>query len=379
MSIEKIQPLVEAESLVEAELQPEKLTMDFLTIYNIQRAGVFRLELDAPAGFDVRQVRGRAAAGANEVQVDSYHLEGKEKTRLVVNLARKALGRVGLAAELTKDLKEADLTAPTGKAAQVSLPLPQVAKETVQHASGRLIVHAPESLQVNPGKVEGLRSISFPEALANFESARQGKVSDARPVLAFAYTQEPTALVLQAERRKPQITVGQLLTAHIEEGAVKSRDSLLCDIRYSGVKSLRLDVPADLAGQIQVTTAGIRKQVIEPAPANLAKGYVAWSLAGERDILGERRIDLSWETKLEHLGIGNGVPLAIPKLRPMDVDQAWGQIVLAKAETIDLRNEADTPQSPRPIDPQHDLMAGASVPDAAQPRSSSTTTTGLSI
>ncbi len=364
LSVEKIQPRINVESIVEAELQPERLSLDLLAIYDIERAGVFQLELDVPTGFDVRQVRGRAAAGAGEVQVDAHHLEGKEKTRLVVNLARKAIGKVGLAVELSKELKEADLLAPTGKAAQVPLPIPQIAKESVERAAGRLVIHAPESLEVNPGKPEGLRSISFKEALEGLGSARQGKTSDARPVLAYAYAQEPTMLVLQVERRKPQVSVGQLLEARVEEGTVKCRDMLAYDIRYSGVKTLRLDVPADLAGKIQITTPGIRKQAVEPAPADLTKGYVAWNLAAERDLFGERKIEFSWQTPLGHLATGARVPLSIPKLRPMNVDRAWGQIVLAKAETIDLRDEED-PQSPRPIDPQHDLMPGAALADAA--------------
>jgi hypothetical protein len=139
---------------------------------------------------------------------------------------------------------------------------------------------------------------------------------------------------------------------------------LAYDIRYSGVKAVRLDVPADLAGKIQITTPGIRKQAIEPAPADLTKGYVAWSLAAERDLFGERKIEFSWQTPLGRLATGARVPLSIPKLRPMNVDRAWGQIVLAKAETIDLRDEED-PQSPRPIDPQHDLMPGSALADAA--------------
>jgi hypothetical protein len=366
LSVEKVQPRVLVDSLVEAELRPERLTIDLLAIYTIERAGVFRLELDVPAGFDVRQVRGRAAAGAAEVLVDSHHLEGKEKTRLVVNLAGKAFGRVALAVQLQRELKEPDLLTPTGKAAQVALAIPTVVRESVERATGRLVVYAPESLRVNPAKVEGLRSISVQEAMAGMQSSREGAPSDARPVLAFAYAQEPTTLSLAAERRKPQVTIRQLLVAKVEEGVVQYKATFFYNILYSGVKSIRIDLPEKLAAQVRNQTPAIREKTIDPPPAGLAKGYVAWSLTGQTELLGDGKIELVWQTNIPKLDVGGSVPLEVPRLKPMDVDRAWGQIVLVKAETIDVQDDPSKQEGLRPIDPQHDLMSGAGVSNAAR-------------
>ena len=44
----------------------------------------------------------------------------------------------------------------------------------------------------------------------------------------------------------------------------------------------------------------------------------------------------------------------MPRLVPQGVDRAWGQIVLAKAETLDVQ-AAGEPKGLRPIDPQHDI------------------------
>lgn len=365
LNVEKVQPRVLVDSLVEAELQPERLTVDLLAVYTIERAGVFRLELDVPAGFEVRQVRGKAAAGAGEVAVDSHHLEGKDKTRLVVNLTRKAFGRVALAVQLQRDLKEPDLLTPTGKAVQVALPVPKVATEGVERATGRLMVYAPESLRVNPGKIEGLRSISLQEALEGMQSSRQGRSSDARPVLAFAFTQEPTTCLLAAERRKPQVTIRQFLVARVEEGVVQYRATFFYNVLYSGVKSLRIDVPEKIAGQLRNLTPAIRDKTLDPQPADVAKGYVAWSFTGQTELLGNGQIELAWQTNIPKLDVGGSVALEVPRLKPMGVDRAWGQIVLVKAETIDVQDDPKSEQGLRPIDPQHDLMPGAGVSNAA--------------
>ena len=158
----------------------------------------------------------------------------------------------------------------------------------------------------------------------------------ARPVSSFVYTKSPVELSLLVERRKPYVSVGQLLVAKVDPGVVKYEATFFYDIRYSGVKNLRIDVPADLAADIRNNTHGITEKTLDPAPADLAKGNVAWSFASEGELIGPVAIHLSWERRLENLEVGKSVELAMPHLRPRGADRAWGQIVLVKAETIDL-------------------------------------------
>jgi hypothetical protein len=250
----------------------------------------------------------------------------------------------------------------------MGLVIPRVAPGTVERETGRLVVYAPESLTVNPSASDGLRSITYNEAVQDMRSTQKGGAE--RPVLAFAYTQEPVTFALAAERRKPYVTARQLLVGRIDSGVVKYEATLFYEVLYSGVKNLRLDVPKDLAAEIRIVTAGVRRQVIDDPQGlkDLAEGYEAWSLAGETEFLGQVQVRLAWERKIEKLDIGKSVTLAIPRLIPRGADRAWGQIVLAKAETIDVQEstEAGKVTGLRPIDPQNDLMPGASVPGAAR-------------
>jgi len=365
--IEKVQPRILADSLVEAYLEPNKLSLDMTTIYTIQKAGIFRLEIDVPEGYELRQVSGRQIGDARPVRVLTRHLEGEKKTRLVVNLAEKALGKVALVVQLEKQLDQPDLLTPTGKTVDIPLGIPTVVAETVERAAGRLLVYSPESLQVNPGELEGLRAVSFQAAVETVPVNRGRKPAGVRPVLAFAYTQEPTKLALATERRKPRVNVRQLLTARIEDGVVKYNAKLFYNVLYSGIESLRVDVPQQVADLIQNETPAIRKKVITPAPEDLAEGCVAWSFAGESELLGSGTIVLSWEDdkELKELEVGKSVTLEIPRLSPRGIDRAWGQIVLAKVETVDVQPEGE-PTALRQIDPKVDLMPGATVPDAAR-------------
>lgn len=363
LQVSKVQPRVTVESLVEATVEPEQLTLDVLALYTIERAGVFRLEFDVPTGYEIRKVAGLAFADAQPVVVDAHHLDGPDKSRLIVNLANKAFGRVALSLSMQRRLTEADLLSPTGRSVNLPLTIPRPAPATVERASGRLVINAVESLRVNPGELKGVRNVSFKEAFEGLTSIREK--SAAKPVLAFTYAQEAVAVNLVAERRKPQVTVRQLLLAQIEPGVIKYSATFTYDILYSGVPSVRIDLPADVASEIRNNTPEIREKPIDPPPEDVAPGKVAWSFAGETELAGTVQIRLGWEKKLDELAVGKTVEFALPQLEPVSVDRAWGQIVWTKAETLDVR-ETGEPKGLRPIDPQHDLQAGAAVSGAAR-------------
>jgi hypothetical protein len=351
LSVEEVGPRITVDSLVEARLEPERLSLDLTAYYTIERAGVFKLELEVPEGFELRSVVGGGGA-----EVESFHTEGEKKSHLVVNLARKAMGNVFLLVRLQRDLHDANLLTPTGKSSEIDLPLPRPSKPAIEYASGRLVIYSPESLRPNPVKADGLRPVSSEEARAGFAVATAAGNPAIRPVLAYKFTQDPVTLRLAVERRKPQIEIRQLLVARIDEGVIKYQATFFYSIRYSGVKSLRIDIPADVVPLLRNTTVGIREKTIDPPPADLEKNMVAWNLFGESELLGDCQINLVWESKLDKGDIGKPikVPRLIPRLGPED--RAWGQIVLAKAETLDFQADEGL-KGLRPIDPQRDLAS----------------------
>jgi hypothetical protein len=380
ISIEKLLPLVEVEELVETYIEPNQITTNLLAVLNIQRAGIFQATLDVPDGYEIRTVQGREAAGAAAVAVDSHRLEEVEitpdptmpmnkvkvKTKLVVSFARKAMGKVGLWVELSKRQEDANLLAPTGKASTLALPLPRVNPSTVARTAGRMIIHAPESLRITPSDLVGLRTISVSEAVQNLPSCRDGRFPQLAQLAAFAYTQESAKLTAQAERRKPYIEARQLLAVNVESGVIKYDARFFFDIKFSGVKTLRIDVPQALAGKFKnLTTATMHEQQLAPQPADVPAGYVAYSFAGDGELSSSKAIHLSWESPQKDLPVGKPVAIELAHLRPHGVDRAWGQIAASKAETIEISVDGEF-QGLRPIDPQRDLMPGADASGAAR-------------
>ena len=71
------------------------------------------------------------------------------------------------------------------------------------------------------------------------------------------------AALSDAERRRPQVTVRQLLVARVEDGVTRYELSLFYEVLYSGIKSLRIDVPEATAAMLRNKTKTIRDQVID--------------------------------------------------------------------------------------------------------------------
>jgi len=364
LNVGKVQPRVLTDALSAVHLTPEEIVTDFLAVYDIQKTGVFRLDVRVPAGFEVRDVRG-LSHGKNftAAAIATRHVGEAQDGMLpvTISLSRKALGKVGLLVSLRRRLQASDLLTPTGKSVEIAVPLARTGPAAIEREKGRVIVYAPESLRVNPGQISGLRPVAFAEAEQGFPPVRR---ANERPVLSFGHAGDAVSLSVAAERRAPHITARQLLVGRIESGTVKYECTLTYDVLYSGVKSLRIDIPATLADKIRLTTGDMRRTVVAD-PDGLEPGCVAWCIEGETELMGRRVIHLRWEDKIPTLDIGKPVQFSVPRLVPRDVDRAWGQIVLTKAETIDV-SPGDDRSGLRPIDPRHDLMPGAKVKDAAR-------------
>ena len=361
LRVGKIEPRITVDAFADMRLEPQEIVSELQAIYTIEKAGVFGLEFELPQGYALRSVRGFSAADVEPAAVESSQVSADNKTRLTVNLSRRAFGRVGCTVTVHRSLDEPDLLIPTGKTVDVAVAVPRAVGRFLERTAGRFILRTPESLRVSPLKAEGLRSISVAEALADIIDA--SKPATAEGALAFSFAGEPVSLVLQVERRKPYVTARQFLLAKIESGVVKYEATFLYDIRYSDVESLRIDVPSDLVGRIHCDTKGVRESVVGPTPKDTEEGYAALRLRGEAKFTRDATVKFSWEAKLDSLEVGESRDILVPRLKPMDVDRAWGQIALAKAETIDLRTSggaaSPTPTGLRPIDPRHDLMDGA--------------------
>ena len=362
LNVQKIQPQINVDQLVEVSIAPEKLNVEVSAVYDIQLAGVFQLNLDIPQEFEIREIRPLASKGLGNVPIDTFYRDPNNENRVLVTLGKKAIGKFGLQISLDRELKDANLLSPTDVASKIGFAIPKSAVDGVEFSKGNVIVYSPESLQVNAADTKGLRNESFQNALARHASVINA--SGTRPILAFSFSHTDASVELEAKRRRPQVTVEQVVVVSVQSGVVKYDARLFYEVLYSGVKSLRLDVPTSLVSELRNRSTNILKQAIEPQPDDVPEGYTAWELTSDNEFFGKHQVRYTWEEKIADLPLGESADIDVDRLIPAGVDRGNGQIVLTKSETIDVRPNSDA-SGLRPIDPQTDLAQGVAVDNAA--------------
>jgi len=354
LDVEEVQPRITARNEVTALLAPLAMELRVVANLDVRRAGVFQLALDVPDGFTLSNLEVKS-----QHRLDGHQLGDPVDGRraLLVDFASRVTGEVKLQFLLRREVREEALLTPTGEEVFFDIPVVRAVGEQVESDEGTILVSAPDYLTLRVTESAALRPVSS-------HTGEQALPGNRVPVqFAFAYAADTPSLRIGALRRAPHITVGLLQTVRVEAGVARFDVLLSSEVRYSGVRGLRLDVPTELADRIQIQNTDVRRRVL-PEAADLAEGMTAWLLERPAEFLGESDIGLTWETPMVGLDVGSQRTLEIPRLVPREVDRAWGQVVLRKAEALDIA-VAELSPGLIPIDPRHDLMRGRSYPDAA--------------
>ena len=362
LNVKQILPLIDVEQLIEVALTPENLDVELSALYDVQLAGVFQVKLDIPPEFEIREIRPLTRKGLEAIAVEDFYRDATQENVVIVTLGRKALGKFGLQVSLTKELGDANLLRPSDTASEINFKIPKAQLEGIEFSQGHVVAYAPESLQVNAAETKGLRTENFNNAFKKLKSVLNP--SGARRLLAYSFSHTEAVLELRAKRRSPQVVAEQVMVVSVQSGVIKYDARLFYDVRYSGVRSLRLNVPTNLVGELRNRSNNISQQELTPQPDDLPAGYTAWELTSDNEFIGRHNIRYTWETKIADLPLGESTNIPVDRLIPVDVDRSTGQIVLKKSETIDVSPSAEV-SGLRPIDPQTDVSNGVAVSNAA--------------
>jgi hypothetical protein len=365
LQVKRVLPSIRVDQFTEVILEPDALTIELTSTHHVENAGVFQLEFDLPSDFELAQVAGRSNNQVEAASIDSHRFVDEARRKLLVTLNRKAMGKVGTFIQLRKKMSDPNLSAPTGISTQLAIPIPRSIGAAVEWLEGAIVVNVQRNLRTTPIIKNGVRDSLLTDIRNTWRSDCRERFPTATEVLSLSHSKGPVDLTLEVERRRPYVTVRQLLHSMVEQGSIKSTCTLFTDVRYSSVESIRIDLPESIAKDVRIETSGVRESTISPPPTDLAPGYVAWKLSSERPWLDERAVVLTWTKRLEGFEIGKTIPIDVPRIVPQATDQTWGQIVLNRKDSIDLQTGSDA-IGLRPIDPRYDLMQGASHPDAVR-------------
>ena len=120
----------------------------------------------------------------------------------------------------------------------------------------------------------------------------------------------------------------------VESGTVEFISNFQFDVQYSGVVSLRVDVPQSIADRLRNDSESLTEQLLDPQPSDIAEGYVAWSLVGDKELLGPQSAVFTWEFELGDLPVGQATPIEVARLIPKALIVVGGSWSPAKPKRL---------------------------------------------
>jgi type II secretory pathway pseudopilin PulG len=293
-SLKPIQPVLHATDRVHARLEETRLTATHHLVVQVEKAGIYALDLESQAGFIVAEVHGD---GVEDWTVKSG--------RLRINFSNRLLGSRPLTIQMEKTWKEFP---PQVQLAPLKLGLAE--KVTTQ-----IGMAAAPGLQIKTAELTGLREISIQE-LAN--------PSD--EWLAFASDQAAWQLTLATERLAPRVVAEIFNLITVGEGMVGGSATIRYGILNQGVQEFRIKIPP-LWKNVEFTGAQIRRR--EPSSNT-------WIIGLQDKVWNAYTLVVTYDFPLDP----KSTTLSVGGIHTVDTERESGSIVLTAAPGLQLKPAA---------------------------------------
>lgn len=357
LDLEEWTPLVHAQQQVYAQLESRRVETSTRFLLNIKQRGIFQIPLEIPDGLEIARIVGDSNSGHQAVQVEKFERLPDAAGRVMVQLAVEARGPASLLVTTTQALPGTGLVDADAAPTPITIRWPQLAPGFAQSIKGQVVLAAPERLNVvvegvNPGN---LRSIDPATTTVGQDSGSQR--------FAYEYVVDTGSFDLKASLRRSRVFVDQVTAVSVESGLLRYQADLDFDVRFSAVPDFRVDVPAASENRIRVVGGTLNQQKIDPQPADVAPGFVAWKLVGASELLGKHSVQMAWDVPVPEIAVGGTKSFEIATVAAKNVERERGQVLLRRSELFDVQTGA-TAIGLRPIDPNTDVFGGKRFEDA---------------
>ena len=247
--------------------------------YDVERAGVFQLELTYPETLTIDNVR---ADGMSEFNVD------KASGKLMLSLVQKRIGRINV-----------DITAHQSfdaAADNLETEIPTIVPVGVERETGRIALFAPQFLDV--ATVDSRLTGVFPA-----EADDPRAVGRAIRVSSWKYTQRPFSLAVRTSPRPAQLAASIATTASVDPDVVKISSVLQFNIRNAGIDTFRISVPKSIVDEIRFRSLNPQHVIQQRDKATEAvDGWVTWTLVLQDEVTGTVQLGADWDVPVQELG-----------------------------------------------------------------------------
>lgn len=310
----EVAPELRSEFRQIVSLGEDRLTVAHDLAVRITRAGVFRLDVEIPAGVDIESVTGQGL---------DHWVESREggKRFVTLHLAGKTLGARSFSLVLTAG----------GVKPVENWVVPKVSLAGAMRETGVVAVVPERGWQVRMVS----RAQASPMEPREWEQQAGGKAAAESGALFFRALQKDWALAMAVGKLDAWVTARVLQDVTLREGQAGAVVRVAARIENAAVKSLRVGIPgldSAAAATVRATGAAVVDLVPVPGAEN------TWDVVFPRSMAGEVTFDLAYQRRLpdgEELEIQ---PLALPGVR---------QVTGFAAIRAGGRLELDIPAVPR--------------------------------
>ena len=290
LRLKHIEPVLAVTDRVNARLEEARLVVAHTLSLNVEKAGIYSLELLPPAGFAVADVRGDGVA-------DWQAAGGK----LVVNFSARALGQRQVVVQLEQALKtfpEQIIVAPlrvTGAASE----------------SSQIGVAAVPGIRLKTGSISGLREIPVSQLPGHADE-----------ILAYTGEQPDWQLAIGTEQLAARVVADVFNLVTIGDGVAGGSATIRYGLVSQGVQEFKVRVPATCKN-IEFTGPNIRRK---------EQAGEVWTIGLQDKVWGGYTLVVTYDYPFD----SKGATLPVGGVHAVNVERETGSIAVTTAASLQL-------------------------------------------
>ena len=309
LKLKPIEPVIGVTDRVSARLEETRLVISHRLALNVEKAGIYTLELAPQPGFAVADVRGEG--------VDDWNFSNG---KILVNFSARLLGSRRLDVQLEqaiKDFPEQISVAP--------LRVTGAAKETAQIGAAS----AP-GIRLHTGTLSGLREIPVNRLPDRTDE-----------ILAYTTEQPDWKLSVASERLAARVVADVFNLVTIGDGLVGGSATIRYGLVNQGVQEFKVRVPANYKN-VEFTGPNIRRKELLGGthPAEADTNYVVWTIGLQDKVWGGYTLVVTYDFQFD----AKGATLPIGGVHAVDVERETGSVAITTAASLQLnaKSASDT-------------------------------------
>ncbi len=296
LKLRRIEPVINVADLVTARLEETRLLVTHALTLNVEKAGIYALELSPQAGFAVADVSGDG--------IEDWKTTGG---RLMVNFSSRVLGTRPLKVQLEQALK----TFPE----QINLSALRITgatKETAQIGAA-----SAAGIQLKTDELVGVREMPVTALAARSDEA-----------LAYQADAPDWKLTLGATKLSSYVVAEVFNLITIGDGLVSGSASIRYAILNQGIQQLRVKLPAHWKN-VEFTGANIRRKDHDPEKDS----GQAWTIGLQEKAWGGYTLLVTYDYEFDP----HQAALSLGGAHVLDVERETGTVAITSASSLQLK------------------------------------------